>query len=83
MELERGSLARIDRELVSVFGDGPGDHAAAFAEQAEEDLTKRQEQVARREETVAAVEERLRACNDRLRRWEAELETRQGCASGL
>ena len=54
-----------------------GDHPPVFAEQAEEELARRQEQVARRELDSTAAEERLRAWNERLRRWEGELEARE------
>jgi hypothetical protein len=70
-----GSL--IDRELVSVFGDQPGAYPAVFAEQAEEELARRQEQVARREEKASAVEERLRTWDCHLRMREVELEARE------
>ncbi len=73
MSMGRAIVALIDRELVSVFGD----HAAVFAEQAEEELATRQEQVARQEEKAAVVEERLRAWNAHLRSWEVELEVRE------
>jgi uncharacterized protein YecA (UPF0149 family) len=73
----RAIVALIDRELVSVFGDCTGDDPPVLAEQAEEELARRQEQVARREETVSVVEERLRGWNEHLRRWEGDLETRE------
>ena len=55
ISMGRAIVTLNDRELVSVFGDGRGDHAALFAEQAEEELAKRQEQVARRKEKAAAA----------------------------
>ncbi len=76
ISMGRAIVALIDRELVSVFRDPPGDHAAVFAEQAEEELAKRQEQVARREEKAAEAEQRLRAWSEQLRMREGELETR-------
>ena len=77
VSMGRAIVALIDRELVSVFGDHAGDDLPVLAEQAEEELARRQEQVARREETVSGVEERLRGWNEHLRRWEGELETRE------
>jgi preprotein translocase subunit SecA len=73
----RAIVALIDRELVGAFGDEPGDHLPVFAEQAEEELVRRQEQAACREEKAAVVEERLRAWNGHLRTWEDELEARE------
>ena len=77
ISMGRAIVALIDRELVSVFGDHSGDYLPVLAEQAEEELARRQEQVARREETVSGVEERLRGWDEHLRRWEGELETRR------
>ena len=77
VSMGRAITTLIDRELVSVFGDHPGDHLPVFSERAEEELARRQEQVARREEEAAVVEERLRAWNDHLRSWEVELESRE------
>ena len=48
-----------------------------LAEQAEEELARRQEQVARREENVSVVEERLRGWDEHLGGWEGELEIRK------
>lgn len=76
ISMGRAIGALIDRELVSVFGDQPGEHLAVFAEQAEEELARRLEQVSRSEEKVAVVEERLQAWNGHLRTWEVELEAR-------
>lgn len=73
----RAIAAMIDRELVSVFDESAGDPSPVFAEQAEEELVRRQKQVARREEEAVRVEERLRAWNEHLRRWERELETQE------
>jgi len=73
----RAIVSLIDRDLVSVFGGHTGDYPPVLAEQAEEELARRQEQVARREENVSVVEERLRGWNEHLRRWEGELETRE------
>ena len=56
VSMGRAVATLIDRELVSVFGDQLGDHLQVFAEQAEEELARRQEQVARREEKAARVE---------------------------
>jgi hypothetical protein len=77
VSMGRAIAAMIDRELVSIFGEDPGDHSPVLAEQAEAELARRQEQVARREETAAVDEERLRAWNANLRRWELELDTRE------
>lgn len=77
ISMGRAIVTLIDRELVSVFGDHTGDYRPVLAEQAEEELTRRQEQVARREENVSVAEERLRGWNEHLRRWEGELETRE------
>ena len=77
ISMGRAIVTLIDRELVSVFGDHTGDYLPVLAEQAEEELTRRQEQVARREEDVSGVEERLRGWNEHLRRWQGELETRE------
>ncbi len=77
ISMGRAIVRLIDRELVGVFGDHTGDHLPVFAEQAEEELARRQEQVARREEKAAVVEERLRARDAHLRTWEGELETRE------
>jgi hypothetical protein len=77
ISMGRAIVSLIDRELVSVFGDPTGDEPPVLAEQAEEELTRRQGQVARREEDVSGVEERLRAWNEHLRRWEGELEIRE------
>ena len=79
VSMGRAIVALIDRELVSAFGDHTGDDLPVLAEQAAEELTRRQEQVARREEDVLGVEERLRGWNEQLRRWEGELETRERC----
>ena len=73
ISIGRAVAAMIDRELVSVFGDSAGGPSPVFAEEAEEELARRQDQVARRELDVTAVEERLRAWSERLRRWEGEL----------
>lgn len=77
ISMGRAFAAMIDRELVTAFGDSAGDSSPVFAEQAEEELARRQEQVAGRELEATAVEERLRAWNERLRRWEGELEARE------
>jgi len=77
VSMGRAVVALIDRELVSVFGDHTGDYLPVLAEQAEEELTRRQEQVAGREAKAAGVEERLRGWNEHLRRWQGELETRE------
>lgn len=77
ISMGRAIVALIDRELVGVFGDEPGDQLPVFAEQAEEELVSRREQVARREEKAAVVEGRLRAWDERLRTREVELETRE------
>jgi hypothetical protein len=77
ISMGRAIVTLIDRELVSVFGDHTGDDLPVLAEQAEEELTRRQEQVARREENVSVVEERLRGWNEHLRKWEGELKTRE------
>ena len=73
ISMGRAIAAMIDRELVCVFGDSAGGPAPVFAEEAEEELARRQDQVARRELDATAVEERLRAWSERLRRWEGEL----------
>jgi hypothetical protein len=70
-------MALIEHELVSVFGESAGDSSPVFAEQAEEELARRQERVARRELDATAAEEQLRAWNQRLRTCEVELETRE------
>ncbi len=77
ISMGRAIATLIDRELVSVFGDQPGDHLPVFAEQAERELATRQEQVSHRERRAAEAEERLRAWNAHLRSWEAELEVRE------
>ncbi|MEN8233950.1 MAG: SEC-C metal-binding domain-containing protein [Actinomycetota bacterium] len=77
VSMGRAIVTLIDRELVSAFGDHTGDYSPVLAEQAEEELTRRQEQVARREENASVVEERFREWNEHLRRWEGELETRE------
>jgi hypothetical protein len=77
ISMGRAIVALIDRELVSVFGDQPGDLLAVFAEHAEEELAKLRDQVARREEKAAEAEDRLRTWNGHLREREAELETRE------
>jgi hypothetical protein len=77
VSMGRAISAMIDRELVSVFNESAGDPSAVFAEQAEEELVRRQKQVARREEETTGVEERLRVWNGHLRSWESELETRE------
>lgn len=70
-------MALIDRVLVSVFDDQPGDHWPVFAKQADEELVRRQPQVAAHEEKAAVVEERLEAWNEHLRTWEGEVESRE------
>ncbi|MDF1597983.1 MAG: SEC-C domain-containing protein [Acidimicrobiia bacterium] len=77
VSMGRAIVTLINRELASVFGDHTGDHPPVFAEQAEEELTRRQAQVTRRELDAAAAEERLRAWNERLHTWEGELEARE------
>jgi len=77
VSMGRAIAMLIDRELVGVFGDQPGEYSAVFAEQAEDELATRQEQVARREEKAVVVEERLRAWDGHLRTWEVELEARE------
>jgi len=77
ISMGRAVVALIDRELASILRDQSDDHLSAFAEQAEEELARRQEQVARREKKAEVVEERLRAWNAHLRTWEGELETRE------
>jgi hypothetical protein len=67
ISMGRAVVALIDRELVTVFGDHTGDYSPVFAEQAEEELARRQEQIARRDEKAAEVEERLRAWSEHLR----------------
>ncbi len=74
----RGAIAPlIDRKLVSVFGGQTDDRQPVFAQQAEEELSRRQSQACRHDEKVTAAEERLRAWEARLRTWAAELETRE------
>jgi hypothetical protein len=77
ISMGRAIATLVNWELVSVFGDQPGDHPAVFAEQAEEELARRQEQVSRQKEKVALIEERLRAWNAHLRTREFELEVRE------
>ncbi len=77
ISMGRAIAALIDRELAGVFSDYADEHPAVFAEQAEEELAKRQDQVARREEKAAEAEDRLRAWNEQLRTWEGGLETRE------
>ena len=78
ISMGRAIAALIDRELASVVGDHRGAHQPVFAEQAEEELARRQEQVSRREEEVAFIEDRLREWNADLRTREVELEVREG-----
>jgi hypothetical protein len=75
ISMGRAIVTLIDRELAGVLRDQSDDHLSAFAEQAEEELARRQEQVARREKKAAVIEERLRAWNAHLRTWEGQLET--------
>jgi len=77
ISMGRAIVTLIDRELVSAFGEHTGDYPSVLAEQAEEELTRRQAQVARREESASVAEERFRGWNEHLRRWEGELETRE------
>jgi len=77
ISMGRAIAAMIDRELVSVFGDSGADASPVFAEQAQEELTRRKQRVARREMDATGVEEHLRAWDKRLRRWEAGLEARE------
>jgi hypothetical protein len=77
MSMGRAIAALIDRELVRAFGDLTDDPPPVLAEQAEEELARRQEQVAHREEKAAAVEKRLQGWSQRLRKWEGDLETRE------
>jgi hypothetical protein len=77
ISMGRAIAAMIDRELVSVFNESAGDPSPVFAEQAEEELSRREAQVARRELDATAAEERLRTWNEHLRRWESELGARE------
>jgi hypothetical protein len=77
ISMGRALAAMIDRELVAVFNDSAGDSSPVFAEQAEEELARRQDQLAHRELDATAVEERLRAWSERLRRSEGEVEARE------
>jgi hypothetical protein len=52
-------VALIDRELVSVFGESPGDHDPVFARQAHEERASHQTEVVRREWDVAEADGRL------------------------
>jgi hypothetical protein len=77
ISMGRAIAAMIDRELVAVFSDSVDGSSPVLAEQAEEELARRQEHVTRRELDATAAEERPRAWNERLRRWEVELEARE------
>ena len=77
ISMGRAIAVLIDDELAVLLGDSNGGNSPLLAEQAKEELAKRQEQVARLEKKVAEAEERLRARNDYLRSWEVELETRE------
>ena len=77
ISMGRAIAAMIDRELVAVVSDSVDGSSPVLAEQAEEELARRQEQVARREESASGTEERLRAWDEHLRRWEGELEARE------
>ena len=59
VSMGRAIVALIDREVVSVFDDHTGDYLPVLAEQADEELTRRQEQVARREEDVSLASDSL------------------------
>ena len=76
VSMGRAIVTLIDHELMSVFGDSGGDDPPVFAEQAEEELTRREAEVARGEVRVEAAEKRLRGWSERLRGWEGELGVR-------
>ncbi|NOY56436.1 MAG: hypothetical protein GXP34_10680 [Actinobacteria bacterium] len=76
VSMGRAIVMLIDRELVSVFGDSGGDGSPVLAQQAEEELTRREAEVARREARVEAAEKRSRGWSERLRGWEGELGVR-------
>lgn len=73
----RAIATLIDHELSGLLGDFDGGGWPLLAEQANEELSRRQTQVSRREEKVAEVEKRIRAREAHLRTREAELETRE------
>jgi len=74
ISMGRAIVALIDRELAGVAEISVED-SPALAQQAREELAKREAEVASREQTVASAEERLRSRSEQLRRWEAELQT--------
>lgn len=77
ISMGRAVATLIDHELSGLLGDSNGGGRPLLAEQANEELSRRQTQVSRREEKVAEVEKRIRAREAHLRSREAELETRE------
>ena len=55
ISMGRAIVTLVDRELVSVLDNHPGDYQPVFAQQAEEELATREEQVSRREEKAGPV----------------------------
>lgn len=77
ISMGRAIVTLIDREFVSVFGSFSGDDSPVFAQQAEQELARREAEVARREREVDAAEERLRRWSEHLRGLQDELEARE------
>ena len=77
ISMGRAILALIDCELMSVFGESPGDQIPALAERAEHELAITKTQVAAREGEVEDAEKRVRQSSEHLRLLETELEARE------
>ena len=67
----------MDRELLSVFGEGTAGEWPALAQQATEELENRGARIEARAHKVDTDETRMRERSEGLRRWEDELEARE------
>ena len=77
ISMGRATVALIERELTSIFGDQPDDAAPVFAHQAQATLAAREAQLAARKHNLEEIERRQRTRSGSLRRWESELEARE------
>ncbi len=77
VSMGRAVAILMDRELLSVFGEHTAGEWPMFAQQAVEELEKREARIEAREHKVDIDEARMRESGERLRRWEDELEARE------
>lgn len=77
VSMGRAVATLMDRELLAVFSEHTAATLPVFAQQAIDELERRETKIEAREHEVDVNEGRLREMSQRLRRWENELEARE------